>query len=116
MVLRRVSKTRPVVTNGCCGFGALALRCDSILILIPVGLLCEKAPCCVRIRRLVMNQWRCTFALALAVIAGTAGATGQTTTGDILGTVRDQTGAVLPAVPVTLTNMDTNVTKEAVTG
>jgi hypothetical protein len=39
---------------------------------------------------------------------------GQTTTGDLIGTVRDQTGAVLPGVTITLTNMETNVTAEAV--
>jgi Carboxypeptidase regulatory-like domain/TonB dependent receptor-like, beta-barrel len=39
---------------------------------------------------------------------------GQTTTGDILGTVRDQTGAVVPGATITLTNMETNVSAEAV--
>lgn len=39
----------------------------------------------------------------------------QTTTGDIVGTVRDQTGAVVPGVAVVLTNMETGVSKEAAT-
>jgi hypothetical protein len=39
----------------------------------------------------------------------------QTTTGDILGTVRDATGAVVPGAVVKVRNLDTNQTKESVT-
>src|SRR5919108_2126240 len=39
----------------------------------------------------------------------------QVTTGTILGTVRDSSGAVLPGVAVTVTNTDTNVVRMAVT-
>ncbi|HVU46780.1 MAG TPA: TonB-dependent receptor [Terracidiphilus sp.] len=62
-----------------------------------------------------MRMLRCTFFLAvLLLISGKlfaqAGATGT-----ILGTVTDATGAIVPGVKVTVTNMATNVAVQAVT-
>ena len=43
-------------------------------------------------------------------------ATGQTTFGSITGTVRDQSGAVVPGVSITVINQDTGVSRRAPTG
>src|SRR5690349_17993244 len=40
----------------------------------------------------------------------------QTTTGTILGTVKDQTGAVLPGANITIRNVETGITRTSVTG
>jgi Carboxypeptidase regulatory-like domain/TonB dependent receptor len=52
--------------------------------------------------------------LALAVPAGAAGQT-QAANGNIEGLVRDTTGAALPGVTVTVTNMDTGATRTSLT-
>jgi Carboxypeptidase regulatory-like domain/TonB dependent receptor/TonB-dependent Receptor Plug Domain len=50
-------------------------------------------------------------------VAGVSGVNGQTraTAADLVGTVRDQTGAVLPGVVVTATNIATNVPRSTTT-
>ncbi len=54
--------------------------------------------------------------LALAVAALSVPAFAQTAaTGNIEGVVTDATGAVLPGVAVVVRNIETNVTREAVT-
>src|SRR5581483_11175632 len=40
----------------------------------------------------------------------------QGTTGTILGTVKDQTGAVLPGVNITIKNVDTGISRSVTTG
>ena len=40
----------------------------------------------------------------------------QTTTGTILGTVTDETGAVMPGVAISIENLDTGLTRTLVTG
>ena len=50
---------------------------------------------------------------ALAATVGTAGA--QTATGQITGTIRDSTGAVLPQVKVTATSQGTGLTRDTIT-
>ena len=57
---------------------------------------------------------RLLLALTLWLACGTA-AFAQFETGAITGTVRDDSGGVLPGVTVTLTNMDTGVVQTAVT-
>lgn len=47
----------------------------------------------------------------LAMLLWAAGAAAQITTGTILGTVTDTTGAVLPGVTVTIQNLDTGLTR-----
>src|SRR5258708_26080430 len=45
------------------------------------------------------------------VLAVAVPLTSQTTTGRILGTVRDQTGAALPAATVTITDVERGITR-----
>jgi hypothetical protein len=56
-------------------------------------------------------------ALACLILAGVAGVNAQTrsTAADLVGTVRDQTGAILPGVVVTATNTATNVQRSTIT-
>lgn len=54
--------------------------------------------------------------VAVALAVGVAGAaTAQITRGAISGTVRDQSGGVIPGATVTVTNTDTNATRTVVT-
>lgn len=53
--------------------------------------------------------------LALAVLFAPSLATAQTTTGTILGEVKDSTGGTLPGVTVTAVNQANGLTREAVT-
>lgn len=61
-----------------------------------------------------IRLFRCALLLA-ASLAGVAAGYGQTTTADVIGDVRDTTGAVLSGVSVTLTNVDTKETFQATT-
>ena len=63
-------------------------------------------------------RWRMVLVVSLAVLLLTAGgpaAFAQSFTGQIVGSVADQTGAVLPGVTITATNVDTNATREILT-
>src|SRR5215475_9606046 len=53
--------------------------------------------------------------IALAMLLMMPGARSQTTMGGVSGTVRDQTGAVIPNAAVVLTNTSTNVVAKTVT-
>ena len=55
------------------------------------------------------------LAAAFFLLAATASAWAQRDSGDILGTVRDPSGAVLPGVTVTLTNAGTGLSRNSVT-
>jgi hypothetical protein len=57
-----------------------------------------------------------TYLVVLAIALGTGQALAQVDTGTILGTVRDQSGAVIPGAKVTLTNEGTALTMTTVTG
>ena len=52
----------------------------------------------------------------LIALAGTSLLLGQVSTGTILGTVQDQSDAVLPGVEVTATNTETGITRRTVSG
>jgi hypothetical protein len=54
-------------------------------------------------------------ALALVCLLGAITASAQVTTADIVGTVTDQSGAVLPGVKVTVENLDTHETRSGIT-
>ena len=56
------------------------------------------------------------LAVALMVASGTVLAQSNVTTGEILGTVQDVDGGVLPGVTVVARNVDTGFTRNAVTG
>ncbi|MEY4167150.1 MAG: hypothetical protein RIR52_974, partial [Acidobacteriota bacterium] len=53
--------------------------------------------------------------LLLSLLLGVVQATAQVTTADLVGTVRDNSGAVVRNVRVTLTNVATNVARNVVT-
>jgi hypothetical protein len=54
--------------------------------------------------------------VALVCLIGSATVFGQLPTATVLGTVKDQSGALLPGVTVTARNTDTNDTRKAVAG
>src|SRR5437660_668247 len=56
----------------------------------------------------------CIFTLGCILLH--AGSLFAQNTGTILGTVKDQSGAVLPAAKVTVTNVDTGTSRTSVTG
>src|SRR5262245_62050251 len=62
------------------------------------------------------RTFQCFFMLSLCYIV-LLGPTlvAQTTTGTILGTAKDQTGAVLPGVTITIRNLDTGAVREVIT-
>ena len=55
-----------------------------------------------------------SLAALLSLVPAAAGA--QVTTADLVGTIKDSTGGVLPGVTVTLTNQATGVSRTATTG
>ncbi len=55
------------------------------------------------------------LASAAFMIFAAVPATGQLLTSTVDGTVQDETGAVVPGAPVTITDVDTNVSRETVT-
>jgi len=67
------------------------------------------------------RRWRLTrsqLVLAFVVLASFAAApaaTAQILYGNVVGVVRDSSGAVMPGVTVTIVNKDTNLTREATT-
>src|SRR5256712_457722 len=68
-----------------------------------------------RSRHVVAAAWRpLTFPLTL--LLNSASTFGQSSTGTIVGTIRDSSGAVLPGVSVTIRNEGTNSTRDVVTG
>ena len=56
-----------------------------------------------------------TLALYFTILAGLGSLSAQTTTGSIVGTVTDPSGAVIGAASITITNMDTNISVKATT-
>src|SRR6202012_1607381 len=66
-------------------------------------------------RTILLEGRRSALLLALLILAPST-ALCQLTTADILGTVTDASGAVVPNATVTLTNLGTNVTRVAQTG
>src|ERR1700730_7866038 len=64
--------------------------------------------------RMIVRGWIKQFVL-LIFLAFTSVALGQLTTADILGTVTDSTGAVVPNANVTITNLGTNEKRTAQT-
>ena len=67
--------------------------------------------------RTIVQRTRSTGWLVVALIVGIpVVAAGQSTTGTIRGAVRDQQGAVVPGVTVTVRQTDTNLTRTATTG
>src|SRR5687767_9099598 len=67
-------------------------------------------------RRGTWTSTRSTLGLCAAVLFWSSLAIAQVTTGTILGTVKDQTGAVLPGATVTATNVETGISRSATTG
>src|SRR5689334_3341510 len=55
------------------------------------------------------------IALTLLALAATAAAQSQAINGSIEGTVKDNTGAILPGVTVTVTNTDTGAQRVVIT-
>ena len=56
------------------------------------------------------------FSVLLVLSVSLAPAWAQVTTGAVLGTVQDSTGAILPGVEVTATNLNTGITRTAIAG
>jgi hypothetical protein len=57
-----------------------------------------------------------TLSLFVCVVAWESSLIAQVTTGTILGTVKDQSGAVLPGASVTATNVETGITRNTTSG
>ena len=57
----------------------------------------------------------CTIALAFSLVGGSAWAQSSAINGTIEGSIADGTGAVLPGVAVTVTNVETGVSRSLVT-
>jgi hypothetical protein len=64
--------------------------------------------------RLVANAGAALLAVAMSTVPSFAQA--RATTGDIVGVVRDPSGAVLPGATVTATHVDTNLTRVVISG
>jgi hypothetical protein len=61
----------------------------------------------------MQKRKRLTCAIALGLVATAAALFGQGNTGSIVGTVTDPSGAVMPGVELTITNLDTGVSTPA---
>src|ERR1700677_13132 len=59
----------------------------------------------------ILNAWRKAAFLLMLLLVSTSAALCQLTTADILGSVTDATGAVVPNAKITLTNLGTNETR-----
>src|SRR5262245_52356271 len=66
-------------------------------------------------RRFMTMGARLTLVFSLLICTASLTFAQNTNSGDIRGTVKDSTGAVLPGVTITVTNLDTAVTKHLVT-
>src|SRR4030095_684477 len=62
-----------------------------------------------------MRQFRIPLISALSVLVSAAAAWAQLSTAQLSGRVTDESGAVLPGVPVTVTQTDTGLARTAVT-
>src|SRR5439155_26479424 len=67
-----------------------------------------------RLRRSGMQRASIAFCCVVALLVSSRRLDAQTATGAILGTVRDEKGAVVPGVTVTATQMATNVRRQTV--
>src|ERR1051325_4518296 len=54
------------------------------------------------------------IAFGIAILVCSQSALAQVTTGSVLGTVKDQSGAVLPGATVTATNTETGISRSGV--
>src|SRR5437870_5100221 len=96
-----------------------------ITLVLPFNVSCRRAPCSGRLtpRRPAMPTavpFRQPAARLLAVtlaflLAWTSSASAQITAATISGTVKDQTGGVLPGADVVIRNAETGLTRTAVT-
>src|SRR5437762_10749062 len=63
-----------------------------------------------------MGKWkRLASSITLGLVATAAALFGQGNTGSLVGTVTDPSGAVIPGVEITITNLETGVTTPATT-
>lgn len=63
----------------------------------------------------LLRTWGLQAALPALMLLLTAGGFAQTTTGNIVGTVMDASGSVVPGVTVTVTQQETNATRKVTT-
>src|SRR6266542_2346501 len=69
-----------------------------------------------RPRSLAMQKWkRLTCSILFGLAATAAALFGQGNTGSIVGTVTDPSGALIPGVEITITNLQTGVSTPAIT-
>lgn len=61
-------------------------------------------------------RWQCGFALLAVLVLFSLPVAAQEASGRVIGVVTDPSGSVIPRAKVTVTNVDTNVTHETVTG
>ena len=66
-----------------------------------------------RLYRIELFAQRSWLVVAVLMFAGLASLQAQQTTGSIVGTVKDQTGAVVSAATVKATNVDTGFSRSA---
>lgn len=67
------------------------------------------------VRQRACKVWMFLFFFFVGLLAATQMLWSQALTGDILGTVRDASGAVVPAAKVTLTQVDTGIARVSMT-